>query len=214
MARTGGGFGGDGPLPPPPKLRIRSSRRSAPRKPAGPVARTFAVFGLVLMFALGVYWLVAGAVSLTYRAGWAGTPGAVRSVVCFDVGSGRNSSLQCFGDFTSTDGRVVLHDTDIEGDNDFSVLRTYPAALHADGSTVSVVGTKDVAYILCGMLFALLAVELFGCFGALVVLTAVRRRAGRPVQPSKRAGRVLLWTVGVTAVLGVAAGIVGAAAGS
>jgi hypothetical protein len=172
------------------------------------------VFGFVLMFALGVYWLVAGAVSLTYRAGWAGTPGVVRSVVCFDVGSGRNTSLQCLGDFTSTDGRVVLHETEIEGDNDFSVLRTYPAALHADGSTVSVVGTKDVAYILCGMLFAVFVIELFGFIGVAVVVRAVRKRAGKPLQELKRTGRILMWTVGTTVVLGAAAGIVGAAAGS
>jgi hypothetical protein len=208
------GFGDSGPLPPPPKLRNRAGRSSAYRKPAGPVAKAFAVFGVVLMFALGVFWFVSGAVNLTYRAGWAGTPGVVRAVECFDVGSGRDESLQCSGYFTSTDGRVVLPDVDIEGSTDFSGLGARPAALHGDGATVSVVGAKTVAFILCGMLFALLPVELFGFLGVMIVVTAVRRWAGGPPwrQP-KRMGRILLWTMVATAVSAVAAGIVGATVG-
>lgn len=171
---------------------------------------TVGIVSIFLCFGAVVAGFVALAVQLPYRAGWAGTPGSVSMVTCETVGSGRGRHTDCDGEFrTGPDAEFTP--VSIEGDSTYAVLRVYPARLHADGETVSVVGAKPVAYILGGMFAVLGLVDLFGWSLAITVAGAgFRRWRGVLWRPPRWAMWGPLVAFAVLVGLGIAGGIVGA----
>lgn len=215
MARRRGGhgsgspFGGGAERVPVPKLNNRNSNldRARRRKPPGKVAKTISVLVFVALLGLAVGWFVDLTGQLSYRAGWAGTPGTLSGILCESVGTSRGRHSDCHGDFAGG-GQVAV--VTIEGDNSYSFLRGYPARLHADGQTASVTGGKTVAYVLGGMLATLAFVVLIGWFLVLGLVGFVVRRRGGVWRLRKWAGLTPLIAAGVLLGLGIAGGIVGA----
>ena len=176
-----------------------------PRKPPGKVAIIVGALSLAIVLALGIGGFVDQTVLLTYRAGWAGVPGTLFAVSCETVGSGRDQETDCSGEFGGG-AMTAPVGVDIEGTSTYPSDRSYPAQLHADGQTVSVVSGKNVAYAVGGM-FALLALDVFlGWIAALAVVGLVVRRPWRlrswPVVTPFILGAVLL-------VAGIVSGTVG-----
>jgi hypothetical protein len=213
MARLGRqpsyGFGDDGPLPPAPQVRL--NRHGRGRKPPGKLAIAWATLWMLVLFGVGVGWLVTSAMDLPYRAGWSGTPGVATAVDCQLVGTGRDESEDCTAAFISTDDTIFVPYVAIEGHTNFTGTQ-YPARLHPDGRTMSVVGGKTVLFSLAGMAGSLLPIVLLGCFGYYGITSFVRRRLGLPVRPDKRKLRATLLAVALTGVTAVALVIAGAAA--
>lgn len=154
----------DGPLP--KLVRPRRTRDAAVR-----VLVVVIILGVVVICAAGV---VSTAVNLTYRAGWAGTPGALTRVVCHIVPANRGHDTECVGTFTTPRPGVFVPFARVEGDRDYPAGR-YPARLHADGETVSVVGAASVLFILSGMTLALAGLALFGGLGGVGIGVLARR---------------------------------------
>ncbi|HEX3783639.1 MAG TPA: hypothetical protein VHX38_28575 [Pseudonocardiaceae bacterium] len=198
-----------------PKLTGGNSnlRRSRRRKPPGKVVITIGVLSFVFCLVLAIGEFVSTTEELPYRAGWAGTPGTVSSVSCQTEGSGRDEYTLCEGVFrTDSPAQPML--VSIEGDSTYASDRGYPARLHSDGQTVSVVGGKAVVYILGGMLAILgFVVFLGGMMLIAIVGFAIRRRRGRRWQPSKRIVLAPMITGGVLLGFGIIGGVVGAALG-
>jgi hypothetical protein len=131
-------------------------------------------------------------------------------ISCETVGSGRTEHTDCDGEFETGRGAVPTS-VSIEGDSTYASDRAYPARLHSDGQTVSVVGGKSTAYVLGGMFAALGFIVFAGWMVAAVVVgVIVRRRAGQRVRMGKRVVLAPLITGGVLLALGIAGGIVGA----
>jgi hypothetical protein len=213
MARLGRqpshGFGDDGPLPPAPNVALNRHGRS--RKPPGKLAIAWAVVWMLVLFGIGIGWFVTSAVELPYRAGWSGTPGDAWGVHCELVGTGKDASVDCSAVFTSTDGAIFAPYVAIEGHTRFAGPGSYPARLHSDGRTVSVVGAKTVLFTLAAMVGALMPIVLIGCVGYYGASSYVRRRLGLPVRPDRRKLRATLLAVAVTGVTALALVIAGAA---
>lgn len=211
MARLGRqpshGFGDDGPLPPAPQVRL--NRHGRGRKPAGKLAIAWAAVSMLILFGVGVVPFVTSAKELPYRAGWAGTPGVATAVDCQVVGTGKDQTVDCTAAFISTDNSTFVLGA-IEGHTNFAGTQ-YPARLHPDSRTISVVGAKTVLFTLAGMVGSLLPIVLLGCFGFYGITSYVRRRLGLPMRPDKRKLRATLLAVAATGVLAIALVIAGAA---
>ena len=220
MARRRGANGGGSPfgsgheLIPVPKLTERNSklsRRRSGRKPPGKFAIIVSVLSIMACLAVAIGGFVALTEKLPYRAGWAGTPGTLSLVLCRTVGAGKSQHTDCDGEFR-TDAHTPPTLASIEGDNTYSMTRTYPARLHSDGETASVVGGKSVAFILGGM-FALLGfivglgwLMVFGAIGMIML-----RWFGRMWRVGRAATVAPVIVGGVLLVFGIVSGIVGSA---
>ena len=211
---NGGGApfgGGHGQIPVPKLTERNSSLRRSGRKPPGKFATVVGILLIMGLLAMGVSGFVSLTEKLPYRAGWAGTPGTLSLVMCRTVGSGKNQHTDCDGEFR-VDAQAPPTLVSIEGDNTYSMTRTYPARLHSDGETASVVGGKSVAFILGGM-FAVLGLTVG--FGWLVVngwiVTVMRRWFGRVWRPGRAAALAPMIVGGVLVLFGAVSGIVGSA---
>jgi hypothetical protein len=216
VRRRGGSRAGFDDAPgrvPVPKLSRGNSNlgRARSRRPPGKVALTFGYLSILLCFGGAVAGFVAVTTELPYRAGWAGTPGTVSLITCETVSSGRSSHTDCDGEFR-TGPSAEFTAVSVEGDSTYSISRVYPARLHSDGQTVSVVGAKSVAFILGGMFAVLGFVDLF-CWSPVVSVAGWvfrRRRQGMPWRPARWAMRGPLIAFPVLVGLGIVFGIVGA----
>jgi hypothetical protein len=214
MARRGRrpehGFGNDAP---PPTARPRRGASRYSRRPPGKVAKTVGSLCLAMVLALGIGWFVYGTVQFTYRSGLAGTPGRVFATQCDRHRSGRSSTVSCRADFLADGVSTLVPDVTVEGDTVYPALSEHPARLHADGGTASVIGLSPAAYMLGGMFFALLPVELIGGYGLMVLVRAIRRWRGRAWTPSRALLRLPMWLALGSLAVAVAAAITGAATG-
>lgn len=209
---SGSAFGGPEPVPV-PRLNTGNSSlgRSRGRKPPGKVGKTVGALFMLAIFGLAIAGFVSATVELSYRAGWAGTPGTLSTVSCETVGSGRSESIDCDG-FFQAGSRAQPTQVSIEGSNTYPSNHSFPARLHADGQTASVVSGKTVAYILGGVFALLGAVVFMGWFFVLwIVGITIRLRLGRRWQPGKWAALTPLIAGGVLLAFGIISGIVGAA---
>jgi hypothetical protein len=126
-------------------------------------------------------------------------------ISCETVGSGRGEHTDCAGSFR-TGPRAQPTQVTIEGDNSYASDRGYPARLHSDGQTASVVSGKTVAYALSGMLALLGFVVFVGWLAVMwIVAVTIRRRLGRPWRPARWVG----WTPFIAGAALVALGIIG-----
>jgi hypothetical protein len=208
----GSPFGGGHELIPVPKLTERNSnlRGRSRRKPPGKFATIVAILSIMGLIALGVSGFVTLTEKLPYRAGWSGTPGTLSLVMCRTVGSGKNQHTDCDGEFrANAQTPPVL--VSIEGDSTYSMTRTYPARLHSDGQTASVVGGKSVAFILGGMFAVLGFVIGLGLPMLLGAIVTVMRWFGRVWRPGRAATLTSLIVGGVLVLFGLVGGIVGSA---
>lgn len=165
---------------------------------------------MLALFGLAITGFVRLTVELSYRAGWAGTTGTLSMISCETVGSGRDEHTDCDGFFQTGPGAQPTQVV-IEGDNTYAGNRSYPARLHSDGQTASVVSGKTVAYILGGML----AVLGFVVFMAWLMVTwivgiVIRLRLGQRWRPGRWAALTPLIAGGLLVVFGVISAIVGA----
>lgn len=205
-------FDGASERVPVPRLSRGNSSlgRSRSRKPPGKVRLTIGIVSILLCFGGAIAGFVALTLELPYRAGWAGTPGTVSLITCESVGSGRGKHTDCDGEFRAGPNAEFVS-VSIEGDSTYAIQRVYPARLHSDGQTASVVGGKSVAYILGGMFAVLGFVDLFGWSLAVGVAGVVlRRRRGMLWRPAKWTTRGPLIAFPVLIGLGIVCGIVGA----
>jgi hypothetical protein len=148
--------------------------------------------------------------TLPYRAGWAGTPGVASVISCETVGSGRDQRTDCDGEFRAGAGAPPVL-VSVEGDDTYAIDRAYPARLHADGQTVSIVGAKPVVYLLGGMSAVLGIAMLFGwAFGISLVGVVLRRRYESRPRHARWATVGPPVVSGALVVLGIVGGIVGA----
>ena len=215
VRRRGSGsvFGGGSERVPVPKLSRSNSNlgrsRSRSRKPPGKVAIAVGLVSMFLCFGGAVAGFVGLTVELSYRAGWAGTPGTASLITCESYGSGRDRHTDCDGQFRDDAGVPSL--VSVEGDDTYTILRVYPARLHADGQTVSIVGAKPVVYQLGGLSAVLgIAVFLGWAFAISLVGVVLRRRRGGLWRPARWVNLVPPM-VGVALIgLGIVGGIVGA----
>jgi hypothetical protein len=189
-------------------MRGRGQRRV--RKPPGKIAMTFAWIFITLLCVGAVALFVSTVVELPYRAGWSGVAGTVSLVSCQTTGSGRDVHPVCTGVFVPDADNTQARDVTIEGSNSFAAHRTYPARLHSDGATVSVVGAKLVANILAGMSAALMLVVFFDGYFVFVVILTVARRLGRVWRPSKLKGLLPAIVAAVLGLFAIAGAVVGA----
>lgn len=213
---AGSAFGGAHEQVPVPKLTDsnsnllrRPARMPTGRKPPGKVMLTIGMLSILICLAVAIGGFVSLANELPYRAGWAGTPGTVSLVLCRTVGSGKSKHTDCDGEFQA-DSQASPKFVGIEGDNTYSMLRAYPARLHSDGQTVSVVGGKTVAFILGGMFTVLAFIVGIGwlmVYGAIGVI--MRRWVGWVWRPRRSVGAVPMMVAGVLLLFGLAGGIVG-----
>ncbi|HEX5402137.1 MAG TPA: hypothetical protein VFX16_07530 [Pseudonocardiaceae bacterium] len=214
MARLGRrprhGFGDDGTLPPPPDVRLSNNGRR--RKPPGKLAIAWTVLWTLVLFGVSVGWFVTSAVTLPYRAGWAGTPGVASSVRCAAVGTDEDKSVDCFASFTSADGATFVPYVGIEGHTDFRDA-DHAARLHPDGRTISVVDARTVLFTLAAMAGALVPIVLLGSLGYFSSSNFVRRRLGMPMRPAKRRLKVTLLVATVAGMSALGLVIAGAVVG-
>jgi hypothetical protein len=192
------GFADDGSEPS-PHLRGRPTTRLIEWLAPKVVVGLFALLLLaILVFSVG--GLIGGSMLLPYRAGWAGVPGTAAPVGC--TSGSRDQSGTCYATFVPAAGtpdvdRVVVEGRGMLADHD------YPARLHPDGRTVSLVGSAGALSVVAALFGLFVGVVLsVGLLGIGVHATA-RRWLG-PRQP--RDYRLPLRVIAVTSgVLGVAA---------
>ncbi len=93
------------------RAKRSAARRVAAKKPAGPVATFFTCLLTLLMGALCISFGVAGPVGAVEGMGYALRDSGVRGTLvidnCITSGSGKSQHTNCYGTFTSTDGRTV-----------------------------------------------------------------------------------------------------------
>ena len=167
------------PVPDLTKKNAPGLPRPRTGRPSHKVARAMIAVLLVLMFAVSVLLLVVLSNELTYRAGWNGVAGTVSAASCETQPSSRGENVVCTGMFISNDANPVPALVTVEGSNSLSGSVDYPAQLHQDGQTASLVGAKPVVGILAGVAGALTIAVFFGGYCWPAVLTALDRWRGR-----------------------------------
>lgn len=195
-----------------PKLTGGNSNLLRGRPERTPPGRGALIFGILLIMvclAVGIGGFVSLTEELPYRAGWAGEPGTLSLVFCRTIGSDKGRHADCDGEFRA-DTRAQPTLVDIEGDNAYASDRAYPARLHSDGQTASVVGGKMVAYILAGMFVALGFIIGIGwtmVYGSIIVV--MWRFFGRSWRMRRSPGAVPVFVGGVLVLFGFVSWIVG-----
>lgn len=171
------GYGDDGSEPS-PYLRGRPANRliawSKPRLVVGVVAA--ALVGILLYSVVSF----AGAASvLPYRTGLAGVPGTASLPVCTAVDdSGVDVAPPCYATFAGTEGRHDVDEAVIEGDA-LVYQQDYPARLHPDGRTISLVSATGALYTAAQLFGSLVGIVLSAGFLAIGGHATARRWLGR-----------------------------------
>lgn len=190
------GFGDDGSEAS-PHLRGRPATRLiewfTPRATVG-----FAAIVLIGILVYSAAGFVGAAAALPYRAGWAGVPGTASVARC----TGDPQNVACTATFT--DGRHGVERAVVEGHGRVGA-RDYPARLHPDGDTVSLVTASGLVYLVAELFGLLVGIVLAAGFLAIGGHATARRWLGRPRPMSyRRQLRVISVTCGVASVAAIA----------
>lgn len=203
------GFADDGSEPS-RQLRGRPSNRLIEWLGPKIVVGLFALLLLgILVFSLG--GLVGGSAILPYRAGWAGVPGTATPVGC--TSSSRDQGGTCSAAFVPTTGTGDVDRAVVEG-RSMLANRVYPARLHPDGRTVSLVTASGVLSVVAALFGLFVGVALAAGLLAIGVHATARRWLGRRQPMAYRMPlRVIAVTSGVMAVAAIALYLVARARG-